>query len=217
MIQFKIENFLKKQTKSNFKTNEELDLFKKCEINIEKALERAEFIKKMINAKDERVDKDLFSKIPDLNQMNLDNMNENVNSNDENDSIQYSTSINVNNKRQSSSGTFSREEKDVLRNGSYINGRDYLPFFVEIDSKEKFFNFNIPFTDKAGKLPLSPSQVERFSRWVRPDEIYDDPKLMMLVSSFSVKQTCISDCSFVASLTVCAQYERKFNKILLSK
>lgn len=39
---------------------------------------------------------------------------------------------------------------------------------------------------------------------------------MMLVSSFSVKQTCISDCSFVASLTVCAQYERKFNKKIFS-
>ena len=40
---------------------------------------------------------------------------------------------------------------------------------------------------------------------------------MMVVSSFSVKQTCISDCSFVASLTICAQYERKFNKKILSK
>ncbi len=178
-------------------------------------MERAEFIKKKLNDNKDTVDKDLFSKMPNLNQINLDNIDEN--SNNDNDSIENSTSITVNNKRQSSSGTFSKEEIAVLRNGSYINGRDYLPFFVEIDSKEKFFNFQIPFTDKSGKLPLSPSQLERFARWVRPDEIFDNPKLMMLVSSFSVKQTCISDCSFVASLTVCAQYERKFNKILLSK
>lgn len=72
-------------------------------------------------------------------------------------------------------------------------------------------------SDKDGKLALSPSQRERFSKWVRPDEIFENPKLMMMISSFSVKQTCISDCSFVASLTVCAQYERKFNKRILSR
>lgn len=217
MNYFKLNQIItiKKQLKPNLITNEEIDLFKKCQINIEKALERAEFIKNKINVNNERVDNDIFSKMPDLDRINLDKVDDNVNN--DNDSIENSTSINVNNKRQSSSGTFSKEEIAVLRNGSYINGRDYLPFFVEIDSKEKFFNFHIPFTDKSGKLPLSPSQLERFARWVRPDEIYDDPKLMMLVSSFSVKQTCISDCSFVASLTVCAQYERKFNKILLSK
>lgn len=72
-------------------------------------------------------------------------------------------------------------------------------------------------SDKDGKLALSPSQIKHFHKWVRPDEIFENPNLMMLISSFSVKQTCISDCSFVASLTVCAQYERNFNKKILSK
>ncbi|CAF0761328.1 unnamed protein product [Brachionus calyciflorus] len=114
------------------------------------------------------------------------------------------------------SSSFTKDEIDVLRHGSFINGRDYVPFFPEIDSKEKFF-LQIPFNDKDGKLALSPSQKSNFSKWARPDEIFENPTLMMSISCFSVKQTCISDCSFVASLTVCAQYERKFNKKILSK
>ena len=104
----------------------------------------------------------------------------------------------------------------MLRRGSSINGRNYVPFFEELDTKEKF-NFSIPYGDKDGKLALSTSQLARFSHWSRPDEIFEKPTLMLLVSSLSVKQTCISDCSFVASLTVCAQYEKKFGKSLLSK
>jgi calpain-7 len=116
----------------------------------------------------------------------------------------------------SGGGRFGKEEISVLRHGSFINGREYVPFFPEIDSKERFF-FPVPFTHKEGKLALAASQRERFNGWARPDEIFEKPTLMMLISSFSVKQTCISDCSFVASLTVCAQYERKFNKRILSK
>lgn len=111
---------------------------------------------------------------------------------------------------------FTSDEIAVLRRGSSINSRNYVPFFSHLDSKEKFF-FTIPFSDKDGKLALSQSQRQRFSHWARPDECFESPTLMMLVSSMSVKQTCISDCSFVASLTVCAQYERKFGKSLLSK
>jgi len=112
--------------------------------------------------------------------------------------------------------SFNKDEIDVLRRGSLINGRNYVPFFEELDMKEKF-NFSIPYGDKDGKLALSTSQLSRFSHWSRPDEIFEKPTLMLLVSSLSVKQTCISDCSFVASLTVCAQYEKKFGKSLLSK
>ena len=117
---------------------------------------------------------------------------------------------------QSESRSFTESEIAVLRHGSSINSRNYVPFFPEIDKKEKF-SFPIPFCDKEGKLALSQSQVTKFSHWSRPDEVFDNPTMMMFVSSMSVKQTCISDCSFVSSLTVCAQYERKFGKSLLSK
>lgn len=42
-------------------------------------------------------------------------------------------------------GSFSQDELNVLRNGSNINGRNYVPFFPHIDAKERF-SFPIPFT-----------------------------------------------------------------------
>lgn len=42
--------------------------------------------------------------------------------------------------------------------------------------------------DKTGKLALSPKQKAIFSRWVRPDEISNNPTMIMSVSSFSIKQ-----------------------------
>jgi calpain-7 len=156
----------------------------------------------------------------DLDKLRLDSNNSPIDEN-ENENNKFLNKLNIpQNPSGSSISTsnerFGKEEIAVLRRGSFINNREYVPFFPEIDSKEKFF-FPIPFTHKEGKLALAASQRERFTAWVRPDEIFEKPTLMMLISSFSVKQTCISDCSFVASLTVCAQYERKFNKRILSK
>ena len=41
--------------------------------------------------------------------------------------------------------SFTREELEVLRYGSTINARSYLPYLPEIDEKEKFV-FQIHFT-----------------------------------------------------------------------
>lgn len=45
----------------------------------------------------------------------------------------------------STGGSFTQDELNVLRNGSNINGRSYVPFFPHIDAKERF-SFSIPFT-----------------------------------------------------------------------
>ena len=108
----------------------------------------------------------------------------------------------------------SSHELDVLRRGSKINGRDYVPFF-NIDLRERFA-YQTPFNDPHGPLKLAPKQQTHFSRWARPDEIMSEPKMIMALSYFSIKQDLISDCSFVASLAVSVQYEKKFNKRLIT-
>jgi len=108
----------------------------------------------------------------------------------------------------------SPHEIDVLRRGSKINGKDYVPFF-NVDLRERFA-FQTPFVDPHGPLKLAPKQQTHFSRWARPDEIMSEPKMIMALSYFAIKQDLISDCSFVASLSVSVQYEKKFNKRLIT-
>ncbi|XP_078098502.1 calpain-7 [Mustelus asterias] len=109
---------------------------------------------------------------------------------------------------------YSSEEIEVLRKTSKINGIEYVPF-MSVDLKERFA-FPMPFSDRAGKLVLSPKQKALFSRWVRPDDLSNNPTMIYTVSSFSIKQTVVSDCSFVASLAIGAAYERRYNKKLIT-
>ncbi|KAG8572807.1 hypothetical protein GDO81_012170 [Engystomops pustulosus] len=109
---------------------------------------------------------------------------------------------------------YTAEEIEVLRKTSKINGIEYVPF-MSVDLRERFA-FPMPFSDKFGKLALSPKQKNMFSRWVRPDEITNNPTMIYTVSSFSIKQTIVSDCSFVASLAISAAYERRYNKKLIT-
>lgn len=109
---------------------------------------------------------------------------------------------------------YTPEEIEVLRSTSKINGIAYVPF-MSVDLKERFA-FPVPFSDKLGMLALSPKQKAIFSRWVRPDEICNNPTMILSVSSFSIKQTVVSDCSFVASLAISAAYERRYSKKLIT-
>ncbi|XP_042232051.1 calpain-7-like isoform X2 [Homarus americanus] len=109
---------------------------------------------------------------------------------------------------------YTKEEIDVLRRTSNVNGQDYVPFLA-IDLKEKFA-FSIPFNDKDGVLPLAPKQKKNFARWARPEDISSDPKMIEVVDYYSIKQTCVSDCSFVASVAISALYEKRFKKRLIT-
>ncbi|XP_048694697.1 calpain-7 isoform X4 [Caretta caretta] len=109
---------------------------------------------------------------------------------------------------------YTAEEIEVLRKTSKINGIEYVPF-MSVDLRERFA-FPVPFSDKCGKLPLSPKQKAMFSKWVRPDDLTNNPTMIYTVSSFSIKQTIVSDCSFVASLAISAAYERRYNKKLIT-
>uniref|UniRef100_A0A158P9L3 Calpain catalytic domain-containing protein n=1 Tax=Angiostrongylus cantonensis TaxID=6313 RepID=A0A158P9L3_ANGCA len=103
---------------------------------------------------------------------------------------------------------------DVLAITSNINGRKYVPF-LSVDLKENF-NYSIPFSDKDGKLSLTKKQKNLLKAWLRPHEIFGEPKLIDNIDSGTIKQTVISDCSFVASLSVAARYERRFGKQIIT-
>ncbi|XP_049872970.1 calpain-7-like [Pectinophora gossypiella] len=111
---------------------------------------------------------------------------------------------------------YTEEEKEVLRATSTINNNRFLPF-MHVDLSEKF-QYAILFEDRASELKLSSKQASEFDRWVRPHEICSDPKLVVgdHVDCFSIKQTIVSDCSFVASLAVSALYEKTFNKKIIT-
>nr|CDS34895.2 calpain (C02 family) [Hymenolepis microstoma] len=114
-----------------------------------------------------------------------------------------------------SRGNYTTEELKVLRKTSKINGREYLPFLDAIDSRERFA-FPRPFTDSQGLLALSSKQQSSFVKWVRPSDFQNDPTMIVAVSCFPIRQTCVTDCSFVASMAVAAQYERQFKKRLIT-
>ncbi|RCN44943.1 MIT domain protein [Ancylostoma caninum] len=107
-----------------------------------------------------------------------------------------------------------KEELAVLAITSSINGRKYVPF-LSVDLKEKF-NYTIPFCDKDGKLSLTEKQKKRIKAWLRPHEIFEEPKVIGNVDSGTIKQTVISDCSFVASLSITARYEKRFGKQIIT-
>lgn len=114
----------------------------------------------------------------------------------------------------SGSDGYTREEIEVLRKTSLINGREYVPFLAT--DRQDRFAFKLPFCDPEGKLSLSPKQRDSFSHWVRPEDICYDPKVIELVDCFSIRQTVVSDCSFVASLAVSALYEKRFKKKIIT-
>ena len=91
------------------------------------------------------------------------------------------------------------------------------------------------YTDPDGFLTLSSQQKERFHCWARPSEILrvrqqhhsilssikrparKDPVLMIQTPTpYTIQQKFITDCSFIASLCICANYEQRFRKPLIT-
>ena len=86
------------------------------------------------------------------------------------------------------------------------------------------------FRDK-GDLRLADKQKKTFYKWARPSEILQlrnqlrgggsqrtmSPVMVLgAVSPYKIKQYGVTDCSFIASLCICAAYERRFQKSLIS-
>lgn len=116
--------------------------------------------------------------------------------------------------RKSGDDRFGKDELAVLASTSDINGRIYVPF-LSVDLKERFA-YPVPFSDPHGLLVLDVKQRKRLKGWMRPDEFMQSPTIIENVDSGAIKQTVVSDCSFVASLAISARYERRFGKRLVT-
>lgn len=105
-------------------------------------------------------------------------------------------------------------ELEVLRISSFVNNQKYLPW-LSMDIHERFSYPNL-FIDPDGLLELSLEQKVQFGGWKRPSQIMSDPQMIYYISSNSIIQDIVTDCSFVASLCVTSAYERKFKKPLIT-
>ncbi|KAI7902573.1 uncharacterized protein BX663DRAFT_472916 [Cokeromyces recurvatus] len=106
-------------------------------------------------------------------------------------------------------------EIEVLKFTSNVNNKTFLPWIDEADLKEKFSD-STRYIDPEGSLRLSAKQLEKMGGWKRPDAIMKCPQLIRVISSTSIIQDIVTDCSFVASLCVAAAYEQKFKKQLIT-
>jgi len=135
------------------------------------------------------------------------------------------------------------DEVKILKSTSLINNKRFLPFLDEFDVNEQFSlakpfvdpegmssqplmgafcgwiagatscHLRLLYVLGAGPLQLSPKQEQNFGGWRRAKDLHPSPRMIDVISAFSVKQTIITDCSFVAAMAVTAHYERRFKKV----
>ncbi|KAI9304255.1 hypothetical protein BJ944DRAFT_288774 [Cunninghamella echinulata] len=166
-----------------------------------------------------------FSSVPDSQITNNSTNNNNNNNNSiyerkhqrSPSTISSTKSINDNNPTDDIvTQRLSAAEIEVLKTTSSVNDRVYLPWIDESDLKE-WFSSSDKFLDPDGSLQLSEKQLSKFGAWRRPSDLMKHPQLIQLISSTSIIQDIVTDCSFVASLCVAAAYERKFKKQLITR
>ncbi|CAB3402529.1 unnamed protein product [Caenorhabditis bovis] len=110
---------------------------------------------------------------------------------------------------------YTKEELAVLSTTSNINNRLYVPFHA-YDKFNEFKGIAGKFTDPDGKISLTLKQKNRLKSWKRASELFENPCLIQSIDSAAIKQTVISDCSFISSLSIAALYEKKFKKRLVT-
>jgi calpain-7 len=120
--------------------------------------------------------------------------------------------------RRPKGGRFTDTELKVLRAMSRINRLVYPPWSdADLAVLRAISPIAQDFCDPDGLLALAAKQKSHFQGWMRPHELCELPKMVHLISSFTIKQSIIGDCSFVASLAICADYERKFKTRLVTR
>jgi calpain-7 len=126
--------------------------------------------------------------------------------------------------------SYTEHEISVLKNSSLIASGLFLPWSDE-DAQRLSLQTgraaNSPplFSDNQ-LLKLSEKQKKVCCKWARPSEIIairesfwkkqQPPIMIQSVNQYSIRQQYVTDCSFVASLCICAAFEKRFRRRLVT-
>ena len=130
------------------------------------------------------------------------------------------------------SSLLSKEEVNVLKQSSLIASGLFLPFS---EDEARLLSRHVAaqkahapkaWRDPDGDLQLSGKQLKKFHRWARPSEIVQQrsrlgykqnpPVMISSISPYTIRQQYVTDCSFIASLCICALFEKRFRKRLIT-
>jgi calpain-7 len=138
------------------------------------------------------------------------------------------------------SSSLSKEEIAVLKQSSLISSGVFLPWSEEeaLELSQQVLTktstwkgklmqaVTMSWKDPDGDLKLSEKQTKRFSKWMRPSEIaqlrnglgvkQQPPVMVKSINPYSIRQEYVTDCSFIASLCICALFEKRFQKRLVT-
>ena len=128
----------------------------------------------------------------------------------------------------------SDEEVAILKRSSLIVSGLFLPW-SDADAQRISDEAQRPtiataslWTDPDGYLKLSDKQRARFHKWARPSEIclmrrkqgltstLQKPTMVKSITPFTIRQQYVTDCSFIASLCICAAFERRLGRKLVT-
>ncbi|KAG7346312.1 calpain family cysteine protease [Nitzschia inconspicua] len=136
--------------------------------------------------------------------------------------------------------SLSKEEIAVLKQSSLISSGVFLPWSEdeaqalsqEVLAKSSTCKGKLlqavksAWKDPDGDLKLSDKQKKRFYKWMRPHEIANQrqslgvkqrpPVMVDSINPYTIRQEYVTDCSFIASLCICALFEKRFQKRLVT-
>lgn len=110
----------------------------------------------------------------------------------------------------------SEEERKVLISGAKINGKLYEPLYPPDTDVKNFMGIG-EFRDPDGMPRLDPKQKDKGAVWGRPSQFLAKPTVIKDFTYHCIRQTLVGDCSFVSSLAVCASWEHRYQKALISR
>lgn len=120
--------------------------------------------------------------------------------------------------------SLSSEEIALLKRSSLITSGLFLPWSEDEARSIDTSTAAKPFVDPDGVMKLSPKQISKFYKWARPREIMGmqgQPRsasidMIRKIDPYRIKQHLVQDCSFIGSLCICAEYERRFKRRLIT-